>query len=135
MESLLAHFRNSATCSVIVACDNKIKGIDFEEVHTHEEADTLIDNQVLASAVEHLYREICVSSPDTDVFILLIGLVSRSLLAHQTHLKFLTAKDRKYRQINIIKRVKVIDTRKCQGFIELHNFSSAELGGEICWDH
>ena len=44
-ESLLAHFHNSATCSIIVTYDTKIKGRDFEEVHTHEEADTPIPNQ------------------------------------------------------------------------------------------
>ena len=80
-DNLLAHFHNSATCSVIVAYDTKFKGRDFEEVHTHEKADTLMPNQVLASKGEHSCREICVSSPDTDVFILLIDLVSRSLLA------------------------------------------------------
>ena len=39
-ESLLAHFHNSAVCSVIVAYDIKIKGRDLEEVNTHEEAYT-----------------------------------------------------------------------------------------------
>ena len=62
VESLLAHFHNSATCSVIVANDTKIKGRDVEEVHTHEEADTLIPNQVLASAAEHPCHETQTSS-------------------------------------------------------------------------
>ena len=127
-ESLLAHFHNSATCSVIEAYDTKIKGRDFEEVHTHEEADTLISNQVLASATEHHCREICVSSPDTDVFVILINLVSHRLLATQTHLKFLTGKGRKYREIDIIKRVQVTGTRKYKGFIGLHTFSGADWG-------
>ena len=39
-ESLLAYFHNISTCSAIVAYDTEIKGRDFEEVHTHEEADT-----------------------------------------------------------------------------------------------
>ena len=112
-----AHFHNSATCSLIVAYDTKIKGRTFEEVHNHEEVDTLILNQVLASAVEHPCCEICVSSPDTDVFILINDLVSRGLLAPQTHMNYLTGKGRKYREIDIIKKVRVIGTRKCQGFI------------------
>ena len=127
-ESLLAHFRNSATCSVIEAYDTKIKGRDFEEVHTHEEADTLISNQLLASAPEHHCREISVSSPDTDVFVILINLVSHGLLAPQKHLKFLTGKGRKYREIDIIKRVQVTGTRKYKGFIGLHTFSGADWG-------
>ena len=80
-ERLLAHFHNSATCSVIVAYGTKIKGRDFKEVHTHEDADTLIPNQVLPSAAGYPCHELCVSHPDTDVFIILIDLVSHSLLA------------------------------------------------------
>lgn len=130
-QGLLEHFQNSATCSLIVAYDTKIKGRELEEVHTHEEADTLIPHQVLASAAEHPCREICVSSPDTDVFILLIDLVSRGLLAPQTHLKFVTGKGRKYREIDVIQRVHVIGHRKCQGLIGLHNFSGADWGGKF----
>ena len=123
---LLELFQNSATCSVIVAYDTKIKGRIFEEVHSHEEADTLIPNQVSASAAEDPCREICVSFPDTDVFILFIDLVSRGLLAPQSHLKFVTGKGRKYTEIDAVKRVQVIGRRKCQGFIGLHNFSGAD---------
>ena len=130
-ESLRAHFHNSATCSVIVAYGTKIKGRDFEEVHTHEEPDTLIPNEVLAPAAGHPCREICVSFPGTDVFIALIDLVSHSLLAPQTHLKFLTGKRRKYRELDIIKRVQVTGTRKCQGCIGLHIFSGADWGGKF----
>ena len=130
-QSLLTYFHNSATCSLIVAYDTKIKGRDFEEVHTHEEADTLIPNQVLASAAQHPCREICVSSPDTDVFILLIDFVSRGLLTPQTNLKFVTGKGTKYREIDVIKRVGVIGARKCQGFVGLHNFSGADWGGKF----
>ena len=35
-ESVLVRIHNSATCSVIVAYDTKIKGRDFKKVHTHE---------------------------------------------------------------------------------------------------
>ena len=124
-ESLFEYFHNSATGSVIVASDTKIKGRYFEEVLTHEEADR-IPNLVLASAAEHPCREIYVSSPATSIFILLIDLVSRSLLAHKTHLKSLTVKGSKFREIDIIKRVQAMGTRKCQGFIGLHNFSGAD---------
>ena len=123
-ESLLVHFHNTATSSVIVVYDTKIKGRDFEEVHTHEEAGTLIPNHVLASAVEHPCNEVCVSSLDTDIFILLIDLVS----CIPTNLKCVTGKIRKYREIVIIKRVQVIGTRKCPGFIGLSNFSGADWG-------
>ena len=127
-ESLLAHFHNSATCSVIAAYDIAIKRRDFGEFHTHGEADTLIPNQILASAAEHPCCEICVSSIETNAFILLIHLVSRGLLVPQTHQKFLTGKGRKHREIDIIKRVQMIGTQKSKGFIGLHNFSGADFG-------
>ena len=66
-------------------------------------------NQVLASEAEPPCHEICViSSPERDVFILLINRVSYGLLATQTDLNFLTGKGRKYREIDIRKRVHVI---------------------------
>jgi len=34
---------------MVVVYDNIIKGVDFEESHTHKEADTLIPHQVLVS--------------------------------------------------------------------------------------
>ena len=55
--------------------------IAIQEAHTREKADTLMPHQVLASAAEQPCREICVSSPDTNVFIILVDLVSGRLLA------------------------------------------------------
>ena len=91
----------------------------------------LILNQALALAAELSCRELCVSSPDTKVFILLIDLVSRDLLASQTHLKVLTGKERKYREIDLIKRVQAIVPRKCQWFSGQHNFSGADWSGKF----
>ena len=76
--------------------DTKIKGQDFDGHHSHEEANTLIPHQVIASIGEITQREICVWSPDTDVLILLIDLVSRGHLGAQTCLKFLTGQGTKY---------------------------------------
>ena len=83
-ESLLAHFHNSATCSAIVAYYTKIKGRDFEEAYTYNEADTLIPNQIPASAAELPCHEICVLFPDTDVIIIFIDLVSWSTCTPNT---------------------------------------------------
>ena len=41
----------------------------------HEEADTLIPHQVLASIAENDWREVCVWSPDTDVLTILLDLI------------------------------------------------------------
>ena len=130
-QGLLQHFASKPMCKLVVVYENKIKGHNFEEEHSHEEADTLIPHQVLASLAENDCREICVSSPDTDVFILLLDLVSRDRLGPQTRLKFLTGKGRKYREIDVVERVRVIGRHKSQGLIGLHNFSGADWGGKF----
>ena len=69
---------------------------DFEQDHSHEEADTLLPHQVLASVDESKRQEICVWSPDTDVLTRLLDLVSHGRLGFGSHsicsLKFLTGK-------------------------------------------
>lgn len=49
----------------------------------------------------------------------------------KTSLKFLTGKGTKYREIDVIERVRATGHSKCQGLIELHNFSGADLGGKF----
>jgi hypothetical protein len=96
-QSLLEHFSSDSTFKLVVVYDTKIKGHDFEEEHSHEEADTLIPHQVMASIGESAWREVCAWSPDTDVLALLLDLVSCGHLGAQTRLKFLTGKGIKYR--------------------------------------
>ena len=107
--------------------DNRIKGHDFEDEHTHEEADTLIPNQVLASTSDDAAKEVWVWSPDTDVLVLLIDLVSRGRLGAHARLKILTGKSAMYREIDVVERVRAI----CQGLIRLHNFSGADWEGKF----
>ena len=45
--------------------------------------------------------------------------------------EILTGKGRTYREIDVIERLRVIGTRKCQGFVGLHNFSGANWGGKF----
>lgn len=93
--------------------DNKIRYLDCEEEHTHEEANTLIPNQVLRSIDEHLSQELCVSTPDTDVLVLLLDLVSGGRYGNLNCLKFLTGKATNYREIDVIQRVRAIGIHKC----------------------
>jgi hypothetical protein len=67
-ESLLAD-EELATFNIVVVYETTIKGHFFETEHNHEEADTLIPNQVLDS-LDGQIKEVCVWSPDTDVLIL-----------------------------------------------------------------
>lgn len=130
-QGLLEHFASNDDFKLVVVYDTKIKGQYFEEDHSHEEADTLIPNQVLASIAESDRREVCVWSPDTDVLTLLLDLVSCGRLGDYTRLKFLTGKGTKYREIDVVERVRVIGSHKCQGLIGLHNFSGADWGGQF----
>jgi len=112
-----------------VVYDNKIRYLDCEKEHTHEETDTLVPNQVWRSIDEHLSQEICVSSPDTDVLVLLLDLVSRSRHGNLNNLKFLTGKGANYREIDVMQRVQAIEIHKCQGRIGLHHFTGADWRG------
>lgn len=71
---------------------NKIRYPNCEEEHTHEEADTLITNQVLRLIDAHLSQDICVSLPDTDVLVLLLDLVSRVVMETWIAISFLQAR-------------------------------------------
>ena len=130
-QGLLEYFSRDSSFMLVVVYDNIIKGHDFEEVHTHEEADTLIPHQVLASVSKGARRKLCVWSPDTDVLLLLVDLVSHGRISAPTCLKFLTGKGTKTREIDIFERVKVIGHHKCQGLLGLHNFSGADWGGKF----
>ena len=130
-QALLLYFSNSKTFKMVVVYDVTIKSNNFEEKHSHEEADTLIPHQVLASVAESDWREVCVWSPDTDVLTMLLDLASCGRLGSRTRLKFLTGNTTKYREIDVLERVRVIGRRKCQGLIGLHNFSGADWGGKF----
>ena len=51
-EGLLKYYSRNSTSKLVVVCGTEIKGHDFEENHAHEEADTMIHNQVLASLAD-----------------------------------------------------------------------------------
>ena len=70
--------------------DNKIIYLDYEEEHTQP-------NQVLSLIDERLSQEICVSSPDNDVLVLLLDLVSRGRHGNLNSLNFLTGKGTNYK--------------------------------------
>ena len=98
---------------LFVLYDTYIKGHGFEQVHTHEEVDTLIPHQVLASVANGTMREIYVWSPDTNVLHLLLNLVSCGHISSPTRLKLITGKGTKKREIDVFERVQAIG--KCQG--------------------
>ena len=92
-KALLQYFSSINTFKLVVVYDVKIKSNNFEEDHSHEEADTLLAHQVLASIADSDWREVCVWSPDTDVLTILLDLASCGRLGSRTCLKFLTGHD------------------------------------------
>ena len=130
-EDLLKFYSSKENFKFYVIYDNKIKEKDFEEEHAHEEADTLIVHQVQASVYLGTFQHIDVWSPDTDVLILLLDLAAHELLQRPIQLEFITGKGTKSRVIDVVERVKMIGSPKCQGLIGLHNFSGADWGGKF----
>ena len=64
-QGLLEHFSNRSFCELVVVYEDKIKEKEFEDDHSHEEADTLIPHEVLTSIAASDWREVFVWSPDT----------------------------------------------------------------------
>lgn len=128
---LLGRFSSSTAIKLVVVYDNKTKCLNCEEEHAHEEADTMIPNQVLRPLDEYLSQEIWVSLPDTDALVLLVDLVSTGCHGNLNSLKILTGKGANYREFDVIQRVQAIGIHKCQGLIGLHHFSEADCGGKF----
>lgn len=130
-EALMTRYSASPDFKLIVVYGTTIKGPGLEKVHSHEEADTLIPHQVLAAVHEDPNRELCVWSPDTDVLVLLLDLVSHGHLGAMTQLMFITGRAPKQRKIDVVERMETIGARKSKGLIGLHNFSGADWGGKF----
>ena len=85
-----------------------------------------ISNQVLRLIDERLSKEICVSSQDNDVLVLLLDLVSRGRHGNLNSINFLTGKGTNYKWIDVIQRVQATGIHKCQGRIGLHHFTGTD---------
>ena len=109
-EGLLEHFSTEKFpfFRLVVVYETFIKEGESAKIHTHEEADTLIPHQVLAAVTGNSNRKIDVYSPDTDVLLLLLNLVSEGQIRSPTTLTLTTGVGAKRRKIDILERVKVI---------------------------
>ena len=127
-EGLLEYFSKEKFLffRLVVVYDTFIKEVNSETIHNHEEADTLIPYQVLAAVAGNPNRIIDVYSPDTDILLLLVNLVSEGQIGSATTLTLTTGVGTKRRKIDIFERVKVIGYKKCQGMLGFYNFSGAD---------
>ena len=96
--------------------------------HSHEEADTLIPLHVLDASNSNVC-DIDVHSPDTDVLIYLMDLMSNNSLPGKLH--FVTGKGKSERTIDIRERCRAVGNEKSRGLLGLHAFSGADWGGKF----
>ena len=117
--------------TMIVAFEDVIKQKNgFELKHNHEEADTLIPNQVLAASVGTTFPDVHVWSPDTDVFLLLLDILSNGSL-HGISITMHTGNIKHRRLINMNGCLMSVGKKKCKGLVALHNFTGADWGGKF----
>ena len=128
-KAVAEHFR-SKLIRLYVIYDKQIVGPDVSEEHNHEEADTLIPHQVIATVKNNPLKDITVRSPDTDVFMLLLDLVSNDYLDNRTGLKLNLGKG-KGRIIDVQERVRVLGKPRCRALVGFHNFTGADWGGKF----
>ena len=133
-EATLDHFIKQQQIRIIVVYDDKIRkseSPDQIEFHTHEEADTLIPQQVLDCQSEYaaldIPLEISVDSPDTDVLTLNLHLDAQGHLKESTKLLFITGKKTK----NTSRRI--VDIRKKSESIGYRKVKSADWLPQLHW--
>lgn len=134
-KAVLREYADSSKSVVVVygtlTYCNKLNIVDPNiREHSHEEADTLIPMHVLdASRTDGNNQVIDVYSPDTDVFIYLMDLLSTNDIPEEV--RFITGKGKAKRTIDIRARCKAVGTEKSKGLIGLHAFSGADWGGKF----
>ena len=119
-KGVVQEYDGNKDCKVIVTYDTTITvnkphllAAGFRN-HKHEEADTQIPLHVLHSIKESTYKHIDVISPDTDVLILLMDLVSRGDLGPLTSLVLKAGKGKQTKAIDAVERVNCIGRAKSQ---------------------
>ena len=134
-EALLRDYAESNKRIVVVygtaAYSNKPDVFDARiGEHSHEEADTLIPMHVLdAFKSNGNICDIDVHSPDTDVFIYLMDMLSTYNITGNLH--FITGKGKAKRTIDIRERCTAVGNEKSKGLLGLHAFSGADWGGKF----
>ena len=126
-KDLLKHYEDTET-KIIVAYQNTIESSDSFEEHSHDEADTLIPNQVIDCAKSHPTAHMEVESPDTDVMLLLMHVVASGHLNVSNTLILVTGKGKKTKKVDIVERVCAVGPNKAKGLLGFHNFTGGDWG-------
>ena len=114
-EFMIEYFKTKPI-NLVVGYANKIVGGGTIERHCHEEADTLIPNQVLDVCHYQGCINITVISPDTDVYTQLMDLVANNLLPSR-HSLILATRTKRQSPINICDNVARLGKKKAAALI------------------
>ena len=98
--------------------------------HNHEEADQQIPLLLLHSLSESTNKHFDVYSPDTDVLVELLDLVSRGFTDDRTNIMH-AGKENAPKPIDIMKRVHCIGREKSLAMVGLHTLSGEDHGNKF----
>ena len=99
--------------------------------HCHEEADTQIPLVINYSLSEDKYKHFDVYSPDTDVLVELIDLVSNGVSGALTSTTLHAGNERYPKKIDVMNRVRCLGKRKSQALLGFHLFSGEHHGSKL----
>ena len=135
-EGLLEEYKGSQT-KLVVTCKGKIhinKPHTLPQgftCHSHEEADTQIPLLMNFSLSENTYKHFDVYSPDTDVLVILMDLVSNGYTGTLTSIILHAGNEKSPKTIDVLDRVKCVGKRKSQALIGFHAFSGEDHGNKF----
>ena len=137
-ELILQKYSASGSPCIVVAYETTIKDNDPQSlplIHSHDEADQLIPNQIIESAAKapNPSASLIVFSPDIDVLTMLMNVVASGRLNATNSLKLITDKPKSKQKetIDIVERVCTIGPKKSMGLIGFHNFcGGGDWGGK-----
>ena len=111
-ELILQKYSVSGSPRIVAAYETTIKDNDPQSlplIHSHDEADQLIPNQIIESAAKapNPFANLIVFSPDTDVLTMLMNVVASGRLNATNSLKLITDKPKSKQKetIDIVERV------------------------------
>ena len=98
--------------------------------HSHEEADTQMPLLISHSLSNDKYKHFDVYSPDTDVLVELMDLVSNGVSGELTGITMHAGTQRSPQKIDIRDRVRCVGIRKSQALLGFHIFTGEDHGNK-----
>ena len=99
--------------------------------HNHEEADTQIPLLLNHSLTDSTNKHFDVYSPDTDVLVILMDLVSNEYSGALTNIILHAGNERSPKTVDVVNRVQCLGRRKRQALIGFYTFSGEDHGNKF----